>query len=168
LHRQDQLAPLLVLQDGDAHGLSGESFLEEVIEGLPFAHALGEGVDGDDEVFFLKSGFFGGGVHAVLTHIGDEKCKGVGGEVFLFSRFIAQVLDAEAAEGHAAHGPDAGAAGDIGLQSPAFGQVQGERREAITPLHLNGNGSGRGGAMKCPTDIGYGNSAPRPGCPSCA
>ena len=73
LHRQDQLPPLLVSQDSDAHLAPGEFLLEEVIEHGAFAHALSEAVDGDDEVVFLKSGLFGSSVHAVLTHMGDEE-----------------------------------------------------------------------------------------------
>ena len=39
LHRQDQLPPLLVSQDSDAHLVPEEFLLEEVIEHGAFAHA---------------------------------------------------------------------------------------------------------------------------------
>lgn len=52
LHGQFEFLALLVSQHGDVDLISGESFLEEVIEHWSLAHALGEAVEFGDDVAF--------------------------------------------------------------------------------------------------------------------
>lgn len=121
--------------------------LEEDAVELGFGEAFFEAIDFDEDVAFFEAGAFGGGVVVVLADVGGSEA-----EVVAFDGF-----ELHAATNPGTHGPGADAAGDVGLESPVFGQDERDGLDGAVAFDGEGEGVFIFKVVEGPGEVGGGN-----------
>jgi len=145
-----------VAEDGGFEGGGLGVALEEEGEELGLGEAGLEVLDADEDVAFFEPFTLGGGVVAVLADVFGEEGELVVGEVFVAAFLIGEVAEFHAAANPGTHGPGADAEGDVGFESPVFGEFESDADFGAAPVE----GELEGGVVEgveSPGEVGRGD-----------
>ena len=150
---EGELEAVFVAEERDGERVFAFGVGEEAAEEFAFGEAVFDAVDLDEDVVFLEAGAFSEAVGAVLAEAFDPESEALGVESTLGAGGVVEVFEHEAAGGHAAQGPGADAAGDVGFVAPVGFEGDGERYGFAVAAECEWEGACGGAAVKDPGGV---------------
>jgi hypothetical protein len=146
----------VVTEDGGFEGGGFGVFLEKEGKEFGLGEAGVEVVDLEEDVAFSEAIALGGGVVAILADVFGEEGELISGEVFFVAFLVGEVAEFHAATNPGTHGPGADSAGDVGAESPVFGEVEVDGGGFVGPFDEEVEG-GVFEVVEGPGEVGGGN-----------
>ena len=105
--------------------------------------SLCDAIDLDEDVAFFESGAFGCGMFVILADVGGDEPEVIACDGFEFHASADPGTD----------GPGAGAAGDVGLESPVFGKSESDEFDGASAFDGEEEGVFVSEVVECPSEV---------------